>query len=122
MLVMMVRTQDLFEFVIQQRDRVEHRMNPTDRTEFLVVWAADLRAAGYEVKQGGDTYDVTIRLRGGEWSPFEAEEEDLGDGESDEVYGYWADEDEDFEGPCMYCGVGLASSGEVCPACGTFQV
>lgn len=118
LLVLMVLTQDLFEFVEQHPDRVEHRSNREDDTEFLVVWAEDLREWGYEVRMGS-RFDVVIRQRGGGqfWTGPEPEEEAYDDGDADEVYGYWTDWDK-----CMYCGVGLASSGEVCPACGTFLV
>lgn len=116
LLVLMVLTQDLFEFVARHPDKVEHRRNHADETEFLVVWAADLRAAGYEVHEGGQ-FDITIRQRGGEaWSPWAPDDEEE-DEDAEEVYGYWTDEHD-----CMYCGVGLTRSGEVCPACGTFQV
>jgi hypothetical protein len=122
LLVLMVRTQDLFAFVVDHPDKVERRRNPADGTEFLVVWADDLRAAGFDVKQGGTTYDVTIRQRGGQaYSPADLaaaeyeEEEDV-----DDVNGYWEDEEDD-DGYCMYCAVGFSSSGEVCPARGTFR-
>jgi len=87
---------------------------------FLVVWVDDLREAGISVKQGGTTFDVTIRQRGGRtWSP--ADSLDFEEDEYDEDDDDWDDE-YDQEAYCAYCAVGLASSGEVCPACGTFQV
>jgi hypothetical protein len=109
--VHMVRTADLFAFIEQHPDKVERRPNHEDGTEFVVVWAQDLRGAGYEVLQGGE-FDVTIRLRDGEWwSPFEVHDDD----DADEIDGYWAERDE----TCMYCGVGLVGTGELCPSCGT---
>jgi hypothetical protein len=115
--VLLVRTQDLFEFVVAHPDRVERRRNPADGTEFIVVWADDLRDAGVDVKQGGTTYDVTIRQRGGvTWSPADFVEFEDQDEDEDEEW------DEDWDDYCAYCGTGVASSGEVCPACGTFQV
>jgi len=125
LMVLMVRTLDLLQFVLTHPEKIERRLNPADRSEFVVVWAADLREAGIDVKTGGTTYDVTYRLRGGEaWSPTDEAKEDyeayLAEGEDDDVYGYWDEDDEGAE--CMYCGVGLVSSGQVCPACGTFRV
>ncbi len=42
-MAMIVRTEDLFEFVSEHPEKVERRANPQDGSEFLVVWAADLR-------------------------------------------------------------------------------
>jgi hypothetical protein len=123
LMVLMVRTLDLFEFVLAHLDKVERRRNPVDGSEFLVVWAADLRAAGYEVKEGGE-FDITIQLRGGHiWSPYDPDEDfdDEPEDEDEDVYGYWNENDRDAV--CAYCGVGgIVGTGERCPACGMFQV
>jgi hypothetical protein len=128
LMVMMIPTEELFTFVVEHPEKVEHRRNG-DGTEFIVVWAEDLRAAGYAVRQGGE-FDIEIGLRGGRfWSPYSVpdeqeadvpdEDEDDGlDDDGGDVFGFWSEDDHDV---CAYCGVGMARSGEVCPACGTFR-
>ncbi len=112
LLVLMVTTQDLFEFVVAFPEKVEQRRNPNDGSEFTVAWADDLRGAGYEVREGGE-YDITIRLRGGRaWSPWTPDEEE----EMEEVVGYWREE-EDVPEDCIY----PTDPGDFCPSCGDFH-
>ncbi len=115
LMVLLVRTQDLFSFVVEHPEKVEHRRNPEDGTEFLVVWADDLRAAGIRV-EAWYQLDMAFRLRDGQWwqtpSPeemeqaeAEAEATDEAD-EEGEVYAWWDE--------CDY----PTAPGDMCPMCG----
>lgn len=64
LMALMVKTHDLFEFIIENPELVQRRINPEDGTEFLVVWAQDLVKAGYEVRIWIDD-GVTVRLKDG---------------------------------------------------------
>jgi len=44
--VSLVKTQDLFEFILRHPERDERRRNREDATEFIVVRSDDLRAEG----------------------------------------------------------------------------
>lgn len=49
LLAIMIKTEDLFSFIEARPDLVQRRKNPADGSEFVVVWADDLRRAGVKV-------------------------------------------------------------------------
>lgn len=84
LMALMVRTADLFRFLLDHLDMAEERTNPEDGAKFLVVWASDLQAAGLEVRTWLDE-ELRDHVRGrqatvsssDEWEEVEEQQESV---------------------------------------------
>lgn len=119
LMVLLVRTEELYSFVVEHPEKVDRRRNTSDGTEFVVVWADDLRASGVRVEAWYEL-DVAFRLRDGHWwqtpSPedieiAEAEAQALEEEDEEEGEGYaWWSARSECDHP--------TAPGQMCAMCG----
>lgn len=66
LLALVVETEQLLRFIVENPNLLERRRNPEDGTEFVVVWATDLVDAGVEVRRTVQP-GVMVQRRDGWW-------------------------------------------------------